>query len=78
MLANEAAGQTDLEMQSMLMSHQFSFSSVYSENLYWTYFEFGSILPEHGLIAAWDAVGQIETYFNVVPGTLHYIYMVQN
>ena len=67
-IVSEAVGQTDLELQSRLMGHQFSFSPVYDENAYWTYVPWP--LDNLGLIVAFQSGGQIETHFNVVPGNL--------
>ena len=63
-------------MQSRLMSHQFSFSSAYNGHFQWTYQEL-SWGDNLGVIYALNAPGTIETMFNVVPGNLLMIKILQ-
>ena len=54
------------------MGHQFSFSSVYDENIHWSHHlvEDWPFNGDFGLVYAFEGAGIIETFFNVVPGNL--------
>ncbi len=69
---NGGFGLTSLELQSRLMSHEFSFKSVFDTSRYWTHMPM-IIYPKHGIITALQSGNDhILTRFNVVPGNLIY------
>ena len=69
--ATEAFGQTDLELQSRLMSHQFNFQSAFDTRLYWRHIDQPHDGQALGGVYPMVPQGAIETMFNVVPGNLY-------